>query len=84
LQAKENRATQAGRAAAGFRPEEIAMAQARVQQAQATLEKMQHGNRREDVQATSAETRVRRAALRERQVLAPTAATVEVLAVRTG
>src|SRR6266851_8072302 len=33
----------------GYRPEEIASAEARYQQAQATLEKFERGNRREDV-----------------------------------
>ncbi len=84
LAAKENAQHKLDELQRGFRPEEIAMAQARYQQAQATLEKMQHGNRREDVQATSAELAYEEARFRERQVLAPTAATVEVLDVRPG
>src|SRR5436190_11113961 len=84
LAAKENARHKLDELQRGFRPEEITMAQARYQQAQATLEKMQHGNRREDVQATSAELAYEEARFRERQVLAPTAATVEVLDVRPG
>jgi multidrug resistance efflux pump len=68
----------------GYRPEEIASAQARYEQAKASLEKMEHGNRREDVEAAQAELAYEEARFRERQVLAPTAATVEVLDVRPG
>ena len=84
LAAKENAQHKLDELKRGFRPEEIEMAQARYQQAQATLEKMQHGNRREDVQAADAELAYEEARYRERQVLAPTAATVEVLDVRPG
>ncbi|HLZ12794.1 MAG TPA: HlyD family efflux transporter periplasmic adaptor subunit [Candidatus Acidoferrum sp.] len=84
LAAKENAQHKLDELQRGFRPEEIAMAEARYQQAQATLDKMQHGNRREDVQATSAELAYEEARFRERQVLAPSAATVEVLDVRPG
>src|SRR5260221_675987 len=63
---------------------EASLAQARYQQAKGTLEKRHHGNRGEDVQATSAELAYEEARFRERQVLAPTAATVEVLDVRPG
>jgi HlyD family secretion protein len=68
----------------GYRPEEIASAEARYAQAQATLEKVQRGNRREDVEAAQAALAYDQARFRERQVLAPTAATVEVLDVRPG
>jgi len=68
----------------GFRPEEIASAEAHYRQTEATLEKMQRGNRREDVQAAEAAQAYDEARFRERQVLAPTAATVEVLDVRPG
>ncbi len=68
----------------GFRPEEIAMAEAKYQQAQANYEKMRRGNRREDVAAANAELAYEEARFRERQVLAPSAATVEVLDVRPG
>jgi len=68
----------------GYRPEEIASAKARYEQAQASLEMMQRGNRREDVQAAQAALAYDEARFRERQVLAPTAATVEVLDVRPG
>jgi multidrug resistance efflux pump len=84
LAAKENAQHKLDELQHGFRPEEIAMAEAKYQQAQATLEKMQHGNRREDVQASNAELAYEEARFRERQVLAPTAATVEVLDVRPG
>jgi HlyD family secretion protein len=68
----------------GYRPEEIASAEAHYLQTQATLEKLQRGNRREDVQAAQAALAYDQARFRERQVLAPTAATVEVLDVRPG
>jgi HlyD family secretion protein len=68
----------------GYRPEEIASAEARYAQSQATLEKVQRGNRREDVQAAQAALAYDEARFRERQVLSPTAATVEVLDVRPG
>jgi HlyD family secretion protein len=68
----------------GYRPEEIASAQARYEQTRATLQMMEHGNRREDVEAARAALAFDEARFRERQVLAPTAATVEVLDVRPG
>src|SRR5262245_60160033 len=68
----------------GYRPEEIASAEARYQQAKATLEMMQRGNRREDVEAAQAALALDEARFRERQVVSPTAATVEVLDVRPG
>jgi HlyD family secretion protein len=68
----------------GYRPEEIASAGARYQQTQATLEKLEHGNRREDVDLAKASMSYDEARFRERQVIAPSAATVEVLDVRPG
>ena len=68
----------------GYRPEEIAAAEARYHQTQATLEKFERGNRKEDVQAAKAAFALEEARYRERQVLAPSAATVEVLDVRPG
>jgi multidrug resistance efflux pump len=68
----------------GYRPEEIASAEARYHQTQATLEKFEHGNRREDVDAARAAFAYDEARFRERQVVAPSAATVEVLDVRPG
>jgi HlyD family secretion protein len=68
----------------GYRPEEIASAEARYQQAQATMEKLQHGNRREDVELAKAAYAYDEARFRERQVVAPSAAIVEVLDVRPG
>jgi HlyD family secretion protein len=68
----------------GYRPEEIAAAEARFHQTQATLEKFERGNRREDVAAARAAFAYDEARYRERQVLAPAAATVEVLDVRPG
>jgi HlyD family secretion protein len=68
----------------GYRPEEIASAEARYAQAQATLEKLQRGNRREDIDSAQAALAYDEARFRERQVVAPTAATVEVLDVRPG
>jgi membrane fusion protein YbhG len=68
----------------GYRPEEIASAKARYEQARATMEKMEHGNRREDVDLAQAAYAYDEARFRERQVVAPSAATVEVLDVRPG
>jgi len=68
----------------GYRPEEIASAEARYRQTQATLEKYEHGNRREDVASAKAAYAYDEARFRERQVVAPSAATVEVLDVRPG
>ncbi|MGA2812523.1 MAG: efflux RND transporter periplasmic adaptor subunit [Candidatus Acidiferrum sp.] len=68
----------------GYRPEEIASAKAKYQQTEATLEKLEHGNRREDVDLAKAAYSYDEARFRERQVVAPSAATVEVLDVRPG
>src|SRR5580698_6424649 len=68
----------------GYRPEEIASAEARYRQTQATLEKLEAGNRREDVDLAKAAYSYDEARFRERQVTAPSAATVEVLDVRPG
>ena len=68
----------------GYRPEEIAAAEARYRQTQATLEKFEKGNRREDVDVAKAALALEEARYRERQVTAPSAATVEVLDVRPG
>ncbi len=68
----------------GYRPEEVAAAEARYHQAEATLAKMLHGNRKEDVAYARAELLNADARYRERQVLAPSAATVEVLDARPG
>ncbi len=68
----------------GYRPEEIAAAEAHYHQTQATLEKFERGNRPEDIAAARAALALDEARFRERQVLAPAAATVEVLDVRPG
>lgn len=68
----------------GYRPEEIAAAEARYRQTQATLEKFERGNRREDIAAARAALAYDEARFRERQVLAPAASVVEVLDVRPG
>src|SRR5438309_10323376 len=68
----------------GYRLEEIASAEAHYHQAQASLEKLERGNRREDVDLAKASYAYDQARFRERQVLAPSAATVEVLDVRPG
>src|SRR5690349_62632 len=68
----------------GYRPEEIASEEARYQQALASLEKMEHGNRREDIEQAKAAYAYDQARFRERQVVAPSAAIVEVLDVRPG
>jgi multidrug resistance efflux pump len=68
----------------GYRPEEIASAEARYLQTQATLDKYVRGNRPEDIDAAQAAMAYDEARFRERQVLAPSAASVEVLDVRPG
>lgn len=68
----------------GYRPEEIAAAEARYRQAQATLEKYERGSRPEDVELAKAAYAYDQARFRERQVVAPSEATVEVLDVRPG
>jgi len=68
----------------GYRPEEIAAAEARYHQTQATLEKFEHGSRPEDIAAARAALAYDEARFREREVAAPAAATVEVLDIRPG
>jgi multidrug resistance efflux pump len=68
----------------GYRPEEIASAEARYHQTQATLEKFERGNRREDIDLAKAAYDYDQARYRERQVTSPAAAVVEVLDVRPG
>jgi HlyD family secretion protein len=68
----------------GYRPEEIASAEARYHQAQATFEKLERGNRREDVELAKAALAYDEARFRERQVVAPANAIVEVLDIRPG
>ncbi len=68
----------------GYRPEEIASAQAHYLQTQATLDKYVRGNRPEDIDAAKAAMAYDEARFRERQVLAPGNASVEVLDVRPG
>jgi multidrug resistance efflux pump len=68
----------------GYRPEEIAAAEAQYHQAQATLDKYERGNRPEDIAAAKASLAYQEARYRERRVLAPAEATVEVLDVRPG
>jgi HlyD family secretion protein len=68
----------------GYRQEEIAAAKARYHQTQATLEKFLAGNRREDVASAQGVLSYDEARYRERQVLAPSASTIEVLDVRPG
>jgi HlyD family secretion protein len=81
---KENAQHKLAELQRGYRPEEKASARARYQQTQATLEKFERGNRREDVDAARAALELDEARYRERQVLAPSNATVEVLDVRPG
>jgi HlyD family secretion protein len=68
----------------GYRPEEIDAAQARYEQANTTYRMMLRGNRPEDIAAAKAAYSFEEARFRESQVLAPAAATVEVLDVRPG
>jgi len=84
LAAKQNAQHKYDELRRGYRPEEIASAEARYQQTQATYEKYLRGNRREDIDLSHAAMTYDEARYRERQVLAPSAATVEVLDVRPG
>lgn len=68
----------------GYRPEEIASAEAHYLEAKAKLEQYERGNRREDVEIAKAAYAYDEARFRERQVAAPSEATVEVLDVRPG
>src|SRR6202158_2600942 len=68
----------------GYRPEELAAAEAHYQQTQPALEKFERATRREDVDPAKAALSFDEARFRERQVVAPSAATVEVLDVRPG
>ncbi len=68
----------------GYRPEEITSAEARYRQAEATAIKLERGNRREDIEYAQAELLDAEARYRERQVVAPSDATVEVLDVLAG
>jgi HlyD family secretion protein len=68
----------------GYRPEEIASAQARYLQTKATFDKYQRGNRIEDIQNANATLAYQEALYRERQVVAPADASIEVLDVRPG
>jgi HlyD family secretion protein len=68
----------------GYRPEEIASAEAHYHETLATLEKFERGNRPEDVELAKAAYAYDEARFRERQVTAPSEAVVEVLDVRPG
>src|SRR5437868_355257 len=68
----------------GYRAEENAAVKARYEQAAASLAMMERGNRPEDVALAKAAYSFEQARFRETQVVAPTAATVEVLDVRPG
>jgi HlyD family secretion protein len=84
LAQKENAQHKLDELKRGYRPEEIASAEARYHQTEATLDRLENGNRREDIEAAKAALAYDEARFRERQVLAPSAATVEVLDVRPG
>ena len=68
----------------GYRPEEIASAEAHYRETEATLDKFERGNRPEDIDLAKAAYAYDQARFRERQVVAPSAAIVEVLDVRPG
>lgn len=68
----------------GYRPEEIAAAEARYRQMLATEQKFERGNRAEDIDLAKAAFHYDEARAREAQVVAPVAASVEVLDVRPG
>jgi membrane fusion protein YbhG len=84
LAQKESAAAKLKEMEQGYRPEEIASAAAQYHQAEATLEKYERGNRPEDIAAANAALAYQEARFRERRVLAPAAASVEVLDVRPG
>lgn len=64
--------------------QKLVSAKAHSEQAEATLLKTERGNRREDIDYAEGQLRDAEARYRERQVVAPSAATVEVLDVRPG
>jgi multidrug resistance efflux pump len=68
----------------GYRPEDVAVAEARYRQAEAVRERMERGYRKEDIAAARAALRDAEARYRERKVVAPAPAVVEVLDVRPG
>jgi HlyD family secretion protein len=68
----------------GYRPEEIAAAEARYRQMLATQQKFERGSRAEDIDLAKAAFNYDEARAREAQVVSPSAATVEVLDVRPG
>ncbi len=68
----------------GYRPEQVRAAEARYRQAEAVRKRMERGNRREDIEFARASLREAEAKYRERNVVAPSAAGVEVLDVRPG
>jgi multidrug resistance efflux pump len=68
----------------GYRPEEIEAAKAHYLETRATLEKYERGNRIEDVQNADAALAYQEAVFRERQVVSPADASIEVLDIRPG
>ena len=68
----------------GYRTETVAAAEARYRQAEAVRERVERGFRVEDIAAARADLRDAEARYRERQVVAPADAAVEVLDVRPG
>jgi HlyD family secretion protein len=84
LAAQRNAAEKLAELKRGYRPEEIASAKAHYEQTEATLLKTIRGNRREDIENAKAQLLDAEARYRERRVLSPAAATVEVLDVRPG
>ena len=68
----------------GFRPEEIASALGSYKKAEAARQLSEHGSRSEDIALAQAQFAFDEARYRERQVVSPASATVEVLDVRPG
>jgi multidrug resistance efflux pump len=68
----------------GYRSEQVAAAEARWKQAEANRQLLERGYRKEDIATARALLRDAEARYRERQVIAPAAAVVEVLDVRPG
>jgi len=84
LAQKESAAHKLAEFQRGYRPEEVLSAKARYEEAKANLDKMERGNRVEDVDAAKAAYAYDEARFREREVISPADATVEVLDVRPG
>ena len=68
----------------GFRPEEVSAAEHQFRAAEAKAQEYERGSRREDVAQAKAQYEYDAARYRERQVVSPSASTVEVMDLRPG